>query len=67
VRTRKPEDKVWGKPCAVIPRRLAEGGAAPVRSPDFKPKLVSSLVEMAETSLAQRQPEAGSGGCHGRF
>lgn len=61
------EEKVWGKPCAVIPRGLAEGGAAPVRSPAFKLQPVSYLVEAAEASLAQRRLNAGSGGHHGRF
>lgn len=62
MRIREFEDKVWGKPCAVIPRGLAEGGAAPVRSPAFKPKLDSSVEEKAQTPRAKGRPEVGASG-----
>lgn len=60
-----PSPQRFGKPCAVIPRRFAEGGAAPVRSPSFSLRSVGRL--QAEGGRAARWSEVGSGGCHGRF
>jgi hypothetical protein len=48
--------KDWCKPCAVIPRGVAEGGFAPVRSPIFRLELSGDLTEASERPCLEYLP-----------